>query len=153
MVRTGEQIKPCRPDDQARTDLSASKTVAQRSAIAHHGVRAKFVIVVDQIEPHFGANEDVVPDVSTDASSEVPHKVVAAGIAGASEEVIAIGEPVESDVFAANSRQQFSCKILAQLRGPDSIEGVEHRAIGLGSAIQILAGSPGQFTLKPEAMT
>lgn len=95
-----------------------------------------------------------MPDVRANPSSERAHKVIAAAIAGASEEVIAIRKPVESDVLAANSSQQFSGEILAQFRGPDGIEGVEQWTIGLGSesAIHILGRSPEQVTFNPKAM-
>lgn len=115
--------------------LVPAEAVTQRAPVAHDRIRAELVVIVDQVEPDFRANKDIVPDVSTNASSEVPHKMIATGVASASEEVVAIGEPVEPNVFAPNSGQEFSCKILAQLRSPDGIEGVEHRAVGLGSAI------------------
>jgi hypothetical protein len=117
--------------------LVSAEAVTQRAPVAHDRVRAELVVVVDQVEPDFRANKDIVPDVSTNASSEVPHEMIATAVASASEEVIAIGNPIEPNVFAPNSGQQFSCKILTQLRSPDGIEGVEQRAVGLGSGSAI----------------
>lgn len=103
----------CMPPRMISDGLVPAEAVTQRSPVAHDRIRAELVVVVDQVEPDFRANKDIVPDVSTNASSEVPHEMIATGVGSASEEVVAIGEPVEPNVFAPNSGQEFSCKILA----------------------------------------
>ena len=141
-----------RPENQAVSVLSAAEAVAEGTPVANDGIGAEFRVVIDQIHSDFRTHEDVVPDVGANTSAKITHEVIAARVGRASEKIVAVDEPVEANVLAADSGQQFRREILGESWRPDGVKGVEKGPVGLRSAIESLAGPPGELPFDADAM-
>ncbi len=106
----------------------------------------EFVVVVDLVYMGFGAQENVVPNVETNAGAKMSVEMVAAHVISAAYEC-AVDLTVETKVFATKSNHQFRLYPLAKPGGIDGVkviqDGTERKCVG----IVILPGSPGYLTL------
>ena len=145
----------CRGLNDGGTDalaLASTETIAQRDAIPGGIARAKFDVVVNQVDTRFRPNKGVVPEVGADATTEVAHEVVAAGVVGVARQRIIVKGSVESEVLAADSSQQLSRNGLGQPRRPDCIDSVEDWPIGLGASVERLTRPPSELPFDPQAV-
>jgi hypothetical protein len=92
-----------------------------------------------------------MPDVGANATTDVCHEVIAAGVIGVTRHGIVVGVSIESEVLATDSSQQLSRNGFGKLRGPDGIDSVEDWTIGLDPSVLSLAPSPGKLSFDPQA--
>src|SRR5581483_7635576 len=132
--------------------LSSAEAVADGNAVTHDIAGTELGVVVNKVQAQFGANESIMPEIRAQAGSHIAHEMVAAGIAGAANERVAVHETVEAKVFSADAGQYFAAEILGDVRNPDAIERPENRTIRLVSAMETLTRFPEQIAFQTEAM-
>lgn len=93
-----------------------------------------------------GTHENVSPDVEAQAGTQMLHKMVAADVVGATDEVTVIKTLVKSQIFATDSSHQFSRNVRGDPGDKDCIEIVKNRAVGLIAPIKSLVSSPCNLT-------
>ena len=100
----------------------------------------------------FGANEEVSYRVPAYGCTEVSHKMIAAGVVGASGETAIEKGLVKARAGGSNPGHQLGSDLVAVLRRVDGVEVVQHGTERLEAGIDILARSPAGFSTNAELL-
>lgn len=126
--------------------------IAESYAVTLYVVAGKFKVVLDVVEMRFRAEEDVVPNIQTEAASPVRGKMLAAREIRAAEEIAGGKWLVKADIQPTNSSLQLSLRVLSQRGRKDGVEVVKYRTIRLEEPVYVLVGAPSNFTADPDVL-
>ena len=103
------------------------------------------MVVTNQVEVGFRANEEIAVNVVTDTTPKVTHEMIAADEVGASDGAAGGKSLVEADALPTDATHEFSRRVFTKFRGVDSINVVKKWPFRLETAVDVSGGSPGQF--------
>jgi hypothetical protein len=101
-------------------------------------------VVVDHVVVRFGADEDVAPDVVTDAAADIDQEMVGTDVVGAAYKVAPVGTTVEASALPTDSSHQVKTCLLAEPGLVHAVEVKQDRAEGYTTwpAVGCLPSSP-----------
>jgi hypothetical protein len=113
--------------------------------------RRELVVVMNLVHVGFGTHEDIVPNIEAKAGPEVSGKMVAAHVISAAYEC-AVNLTVETKIFSTESNHDFWLYPLANSWRIDGVKVIQNGTERKRVRVQVLTGSPGDFTLDAELM-
>jgi hypothetical protein len=99
----------------------------------------------------FRTHKEVAKHVQANTTTYMTHKVSGAGVVGTTCEAAVEEWLVKADCFRANSGHYFSANF-ANVWRVDAIHIIKNGTERLKAAVQILSGSPGNFSLHSEVV-
>jgi len=132
--------------------LIGADGVPDGSSYAKHVGGAELILIDDVVVMRFGADEDLAPDVVTNAAANMDEEVIVAGIAGAEIDAIRCGNiSVEAGALPADAAHDVGAELLAESGLEDRIEVIQDwpvRLTTIAAAVYALAGSPSHFKVE-----
>jgi hypothetical protein len=135
-----------------RAELFGAESVSDRGADSKHLVRVEAEIVLDVIVVSLRADKEVTPNPIANASADIFHEVIAAGVVDATPVDVARTKKVEAVAGNADAAHEVEASSLAQLRLEERVDVSQNGAVGFVTIIAGLPISPGTFDVEAEAV-
>lgn len=112
------------------TSLVTRKGIANGCANAGGVGATEFDIVINKVEAHLRADENVIDGIEFHACSQVAKEVIRTRKVRAREETAGNKRLIKADAFAANPTFNLECRTLSQRGSKNSVEVVKDRPEG-----------------------
>jgi len=129
--------------------------VADRSSDPEDMIGVEFEVIRDDVPVHFGANEEISPEIVADARASMHQEVSAVDVsaAAAGREAATDGGVVEQQSLGADSGHEVARSLLSEMRGGvHRVQVIQDGTIGLQTVVESLVIAKGAFGSEAEVL-